>query len=240
LTLDRRRFLQLGLGGGVITLMGFAGFQRSAHAVDTVDVWRLNAEWGYAVPPNGRTRCRCTACHAHAASKVFTTQAAAIAGRIHLCCVCQPESLRLLPDDVAALFPGSTTVIDLRHGTNGEDFEAAVARATAAAPGPPPTGPLPPTDPPTTEPPPTAPPTTTTTTQPGVAAPTPPPTAPSEPSDAGADPAVDNTPLPVTGGDNRLATALGVTFVGLGVAAVAAARQPTAATRDECIHDAGD
>jgi hypothetical protein len=130
----RRRFLILGVGTGAGAVIGLPGVVTPASAAALQSVWRLNAQWGFPVPPDGKTRCVCNACHLHAANKVFLSEAAAISGRIHLCCVCQPMSLQLLTDDVNGLFPGPTTVIDLRQGDNAAQFAAAIARAQAPAP----------------------------------------------------------------------------------------------------------
>ncbi len=143
LKLGRRRFLILSVGGGAAASLGLS--PASAGAATTATVWRLNAAWGYAVPPKGRTRCRCHACRDNAANKVFATQAAAITGRIHPCCVCQPFSVELLVPDVASLFPGGVTVIDLTIEDGRTRFEGAVARnlAPAADPSPPQADPSP-------------------------------------------------------------------------------------------------
>jgi hypothetical protein len=130
----RRRFLILGVGTGAGAAIGLPGLSTSASAAALQSVWRLNAQWGFPVPPDGKTKCVCNACHLHSANKVFLTEAAAISGRIHLCCVCQPMSLQLLTDDVNGLFPGPTTVIDLRQGDNAAQFAAAIARAQSPAP----------------------------------------------------------------------------------------------------------
>ena len=113
----RRRFLLLGIGGSAAALIGGTSLQAAADAPTIVPVWRLSADWGYAVPPKNRTRCRCQSCRNHAANKVFVSKAAALANRIHPCCVCQPYSIDLLAADAASLFVGSPTgeSIDLRN-----------------------------------------------------------------------------------------------------------------------------
>lgn len=59
---------------------------------ETVTLWRLNSRWGYPAGDKKKTSCECSACHRHSANKIFFTQEAAISGRAHPCCVCQPES----------------------------------------------------------------------------------------------------------------------------------------------------
>jgi hypothetical protein len=106
-SIGRRRFLTslaALAGGGFATLVGVAP---PAGAEDTVTLWRLNANWGYPVGPNGKTRCTCRACHLHAANKIFRTSDAAVAARIHPCCLCQPESFVVPAGCVTALFASS-------------------------------------------------------------------------------------------------------------------------------------
>jgi hypothetical protein len=119
----RRRFLVLGAGSGAALAIG-AGGGNAAAAGATTTVWKLSADWGYAVPPKNRTRCRCSACKDHATNTLFATQTDALAARIHPCCVCQPFGVALLTADAAALFPTSTTTLDLRAADNRIAFEA--------------------------------------------------------------------------------------------------------------------
>ena len=134
----RRRFLLLGIGGSAAALIGGTSLQAAADAPTVVPVWRLSADWGYAVPPKNRTRCRCQSCRNHAANKVFVSKAAALANRIHPCCVCQPYSIDLLAADAASLFVGSPTgeSIDLRNDDSRGRFEAAMVRSLAPVPEP--------------------------------------------------------------------------------------------------------
>jgi hypothetical protein len=137
----RRRFLLLGIGGSAAALIGGTSLQAAADAPTIVPVWRLSADWGYAVPPKNRTRCRCQGCRNHAANKVFVSKAAALGNRIHPCCVCQPYSIDLLAGDAASLFVGSPTgdSIDLRNDDSRGRFEAAMVRSLAPVPNPVPT-----------------------------------------------------------------------------------------------------
>jgi hypothetical protein len=129
----RRRFILLGIGGGAAVLVGSTTLAAAADAPTVLTVWRLSADWGYAVPPKNRTRCRCQSCRAHAANKVFASKAVALANRIHPCCVCQPYSIELLASDAATLFVGSPSgdSIDLRDHASRALFEAAMARSLA-------------------------------------------------------------------------------------------------------------
>jgi hypothetical protein len=134
----RRRFLLLGIGGGAAALIGGSTLKAAADSPAVVQVWRLSADWGYAVPPKSRTRCTCQACRNHAGNKVFASKAVAIANRIHPCCVCQPYSIDLLAADVATLFVGSPSgdSIDLRDPDARGRFEAAMVRSLAPVPDP--------------------------------------------------------------------------------------------------------
>jgi hypothetical protein len=144
----------LGVGTGAATLLGTSVAAADDTAV--VSVWRLSADWGYAVPPKARTHCRCSACYAHAANAVYASRADALAARIHPCCVCQPYAIELLAADANALFPSGTSHVDLRWAGVRQSFEQAVSHTIEAAPSttvsaPPPTSTTPPasTTPPT-------------------------------------------------------------------------------------------
>ena len=161
-TIGRRRFLTAVaalMGGGVVTLVAGA---EGARAAETVTLWRLNANWGYPVGPKNKTHCDCNACQVHAANKIYLTAAAALAGRIHVCCVCQPESFVVSASCAEALFASSSSLemTDRRYPGVG------VALASCFA-SPPPSGPGPSTDPiaaPTSEAAPTTPPSAAATT----------------------------------------------------------------------------
>ncbi len=132
-SIGRRRFLTslaALAGGGFATLVGVAP---PAGAADTVTLWRLNASWGYPVGPNGKTRCTCRACHLHAANKIFRTSDAAVAARIHPCCLCQPESFVVPAGCVTALFASSGgDATDRRY----EGVAAALSGCFATSPPP--------------------------------------------------------------------------------------------------------
>ena len=116
--LSRRQLLRgLGIGGLAVVALPL-GAHAAGATVATTTIWRLNAEWGYPAGPKHWTRCRCSTCHSHAANKVYRTRAAAIAGRLHPCCVCQTESITTTVASAATLFafvrPGNPDSVDLR------------------------------------------------------------------------------------------------------------------------------
>ncbi|MEP7045237.1 MAG: hypothetical protein ABI949_01085 [Ilumatobacteraceae bacterium] len=214
----RRRFLLLGLGGSAAALIGGTALKAAADSPAVTQVWRLSADWGYAVPPKGRTRCSCRACRSHAANKVFATRAVALANRIHPCCVCQPYSVDLLTADAVTLFVGSPSgnSIDLRNDDARARFDAAVVRSLAPPPDP------------------TAPPTLPDPTAPVIVVSPPAPGATSNDSsislgtlltsratDAASSAAPQTGTLPVTGGDHDTLLAAAAVLVVAGVAAVA-------------------
>ena len=133
----RRRFLLLGIGGSAAALVGGTSLHAAAVSSTTVPVWRLSADWGYPVPPKNRTRCHCKACRNHANNKVFASKSAALANRVHSCCVCQPYSIDLLAADSAALFASNPSgSLDLRNRDTRGRFEAAVLRSLTTVPDP--------------------------------------------------------------------------------------------------------
>ncbi len=212
----RRRFLLLGIGGTAAALVGAGALPASAASPTMVPVWRLSADWGYPVPPKNRTRCRCTACRNHAASKVFATKALALANRIHPCCVCQPYSIDILATDSNALFASNPSgSIDLRHNDSRALFEAAVVRSLAPVPDPPAPTALTPASPPHASTP--------------VATPASAPTI-GPAGDPGQALAAESTrsarSLPVTGSDTDTLLAAAGVLVLAGVAAVVAADNP--------------
>lgn len=208
----RRRFLLLGLGGTAAALVGAGAAQVSAASPTMVSVWRLSADWGYAVPPKSRTRCRCAACRNHAANKIFATKALALAGRIHPCCVCQPYSVDILAGDSDALFASSPAgTVDLRSDGSRSLFEAAVVRSLAPVPDPAaPAAPAPASPPPASAP-----------ATPSQAVPAPDP-APSPVSELARDSSGSEGSLPVTGSDSETLLAAAGVLVVAGVAAVVA------------------
>jgi hypothetical protein len=132
--IGRRRFLTslaVLMGGGVATLVGAA---EGAKADDTVTLWRLNASWGYPVAPKGKTHCECNACQLHAANKIFLSSAAAVASRIHPCCVCQPESFVVPVSCVGALFASSPDSSGQMTDRRYDGVAAALSSCFAAPP----------------------------------------------------------------------------------------------------------
>lgn len=106
--LNRRAFLATGASATAAVAVAGA---RPAGAAGEVAVYRLSADWGYPVGPKNKTRCACRACFRRAENAYFRTREAALAGRIHPCCVCQPY---------ATTVPGVTTR-DLFLGAEGVD-----------------------------------------------------------------------------------------------------------------------
>ncbi len=107
----------------VATAAAAVGLHRAAGATEAFAagsstnkalVWRLDSHWGYAVGARNRTHCKCRACIGHATNKVFATQSAALAGRIHTYCECQPRAVQITASSYDALFQGAN-VVDLRH-----------------------------------------------------------------------------------------------------------------------------
>ncbi len=109
-SLNRRGFLTTAAASTVgLVAVG----ARPAAAATGITVYRLNADWGYPVGPKGKTKCACRSCYRRAASGFFRTEAAAIAGRVHPCCVCQTYTTMLTDVSGDDLFQGGDTA-DLR------------------------------------------------------------------------------------------------------------------------------
>ncbi len=114
--LDRRSFFRVGAvaGGAALALATIGGIRPVGAAESTTTVWRLDANWGYPVGPKSKTHCVCNACHRHAANKIFASESDAIAGRIHICCQCQPVSFTLPVEVVGEFFDAGTVSVDRR------------------------------------------------------------------------------------------------------------------------------
>jgi hypothetical protein len=125
--LNRRAFLATGM----VAAVGLAVVNpANAGAADTdLVVYRLNPDWGYPVGPKGKTRCSCRACFRRAENAYFETEAAAIAGRIHPCCVCQVYRSTVAGIPREALFAGADSA-DRRD----ERVAAVFASVPTAAP----------------------------------------------------------------------------------------------------------
>lgn len=97
--LTRRALLTSGVVGSVATVV--TGRSTGAHAASPaptdVTLWRLNPDWGFplttATGSSTKSRCRGSACHTAAPHRFFLTEADAIAGRLHACCLAQPEPI---------------------------------------------------------------------------------------------------------------------------------------------------
>lgn len=96
----RRRFIV-----AVGTCAVGASAATSAHAAgrpSTVTLWQLDPDWGEprttATGSDTKTRCRGRACHLAAPHRFFLTEADAIAGRLHPCCLAQPTPVTVCID----------------------------------------------------------------------------------------------------------------------------------------------
>jgi hypothetical protein len=102
--LNRRAFLAT----GAIATAGFALVgARPAGAATGVTVYRLSSDWGYPVGPKHKTRCVCRSCRRRAKNAYFRTREAAIDGRVHPCCVCQPYRSTVTAQEASQLFAGT-------------------------------------------------------------------------------------------------------------------------------------
>ena len=73
----------------------------------TTSVWRLNPDWGYPLGPKGRTSVSSKASRLHAENKIFSSEAAARAGRLSPCSLAQPYSVELCAADYDELWTHS-------------------------------------------------------------------------------------------------------------------------------------
>ena len=99
-SISRRRLLAV-LSGGVVGAAGLSAGKASAAASQHT-LWRLNPDWGTPLTtPSGsatKTRCSGSACHLAAPHRFFLSQADALAGRLHSCCLAQPVPVTLCID----------------------------------------------------------------------------------------------------------------------------------------------
>lgn len=136
---SRRRFLFVGLGVGssVGAFAIPAAAAPSGTTAGTATLWRLSADWGYPAGPKGRTRCKGRACHLHAANKIYATQAEALAGRLHICCVAQPVAFEVpieVHDELTNLPPtDGPALADRRHEAVAQALERAALAAHESA-----------------------------------------------------------------------------------------------------------
>jgi len=85
-----------------------------------VTLWRLDTD-ASGVP------CRCNACRSHAANKIFTTRQAAVVGRAHVGCRCQPVPVSASDVGSSALLLHSHDggrSVDLRHVSHATRIDA--------------------------------------------------------------------------------------------------------------------
>lgn len=102
-----RRKMILAGSAGLLGSFALGARPAAASTSGTVTMWKLNPAWGTPLPTTTgatRTRCKGTACHKAASHRFFLTEADAIAGRLHKCCLAQPTPVELCID-LNALMP---------------------------------------------------------------------------------------------------------------------------------------
>lgn len=113
-SLPRRVFLAAGFGGVASSALASGLIAQSSPAAattgttTTVTLWRLDPAWGHPLTTESgsdtKSRCRASACHKAAPHRYFLTAADAVAGRLHSCCLAQPEPVQACID-LNALMP---------------------------------------------------------------------------------------------------------------------------------------
>lgn len=132
--ISRRRFVLFGLGvGSTVGAFAVPAGAAATPSPTTATLWRLSADWGYPAGPKGRTRCKGRACHLHAANKIYATEADALAGRLHICCMAQPVAFEVpieVHHELTSLPPSPGPALgDRRH----DEVVQALERAALAA-----------------------------------------------------------------------------------------------------------
>lgn len=87
--------------------------------VAPVTLWRLDPDWGTPLRTStGRmkTRCKGRACHDAAPNRFFLSRSDALAGRLHACCLAQPEPVEVRLDiaDIRLWYRAAGGVLDRR------------------------------------------------------------------------------------------------------------------------------
>jgi hypothetical protein len=144
---SRRHFLlgSLAVSTAGAATLGLAGAMSTpaaaTPATPMTTAWMLATDhWSSPRGNPARTHCRCNACVAHGAHKLFATRSAAEdpTGRAHRGCLCEPQPLQL-PTAVWDRLFDRRAVVDRRHA----DVAAALADVpTRPATGSAPPGPL--------------------------------------------------------------------------------------------------
>ncbi len=103
--LSRRRMLSAGVGllaGASAGAMIVASPAGASTGASTVTLWTLNPNWGTPLTTSSgsdtKSRCRSNACRKAAPHRFFLTEADAIAGRLHKCCLAQPAPVKVCID----------------------------------------------------------------------------------------------------------------------------------------------
>lgn len=98
-TFTRRAVIGV-LAGGTVGAFTAAGQASAAAASHTL--WMLNPNWGSPLTTDSgsdtKSRCRGNACHKAAPNRFFLTEADALAGRLHKCCLAQPTPITVCID----------------------------------------------------------------------------------------------------------------------------------------------
>ena len=92
---------------GTSALSGAASAESNMTKAATRTVWKLNPDWGYPLGPKGRTSVSSNASRLHAQNKIFTSEAAAIAGKISPCSLAQPYPIQICEADYQELLSHS-------------------------------------------------------------------------------------------------------------------------------------
>lgn len=214
--LNRRRFLVV-VGGSVAG----AGIGARASAAPTQTLWVLDPDWGYplttATGSDTKMRCHGRACHLAAPHRFFLTEADALAGRLHACCLAQPVPVSVCID-LNALMPyyrARLGGVDARCPELPSTLRDALYASSSCPAAPPPVQPPAPPDP-----------------QPPTPAPQPPPPAPAGPSvppseedpdpdPAGPGPTETPSTLPATGVSTAATVMAAAILTTTGMAALA-------------------
>ncbi len=95
---NRRRFLLAALAvPAAAALPGRVSASAATHSL-----WMLDPDWGFPLSTSSgsdtKSRCRSCACHSAAPHRYFLSEADAIAGRLHPCCLAQPVRVDVCVD----------------------------------------------------------------------------------------------------------------------------------------------
>jgi hypothetical protein len=138
--LTRRQAIIAG-AAGISGALGIAATGAGAQGGNTtVTLWRLNPNWGYDLTtPSGsstKSRCKSNACHNAAPYRFFLTEAEAIAGRLHKCCLAQPEKVEmcLSLDALMPYYKARHGGVDARCPSLPDDVKAALVPGACPAP----------------------------------------------------------------------------------------------------------